>query len=42
MERTQTTLRQILGMRTLQDTVENRDVIAHEIQNVTDAPAPCV
>ncbi|TPX32114.1 hypothetical protein SmJEL517_g04688 [Synchytrium microbalum] len=39
LERAQTTLRQILGMRTLQDTVENRDVIAHEIQTIISGPA---
>jgi regulator of protease activity HflC (stomatin/prohibitin superfamily) len=39
IERTQTTLRQILGMRTLQDTIENREVIAHEIQNIISQPA---
>jgi len=34
IERTQTTLRSILGVRTLQDTVENREIIAHEIQSI--------
>lgn len=32
--RTQTTLRHILGARVLQDCIENRDAISHEIQEV--------
>ncbi|KAI8075175.1 hypothetical protein BC940DRAFT_287641 [Gongronella butleri] len=35
IERTQTTLRHILGSKVLQDCVENREAIAMEIQNVT-------
>ncbi|KAI8808163.1 hypothetical protein BJ742DRAFT_678381 [Cladochytrium replicatum] len=34
VERTQTTLRQILGSRTLQECIENREVIAHEIEGI--------
>ena len=36
IERTQTTLRQILGNRTLQDTIENRDAIGQEICETID------
>ncbi|KAI9321809.1 hypothetical protein BX666DRAFT_1905867 [Dichotomocladium elegans] len=39
MERTQTTLRHILGTKTLQDCIENREAIAHEIQEVTRSAA---
>ena len=39
VERTQTTLRHILGTRTLQDFIENRDTIAHEIEQIISAPA---
>ncbi|KAF9354534.1 hypothetical protein BGX26_007635 [Mortierella sp. AD094] len=39
IERTQTTLRHILGMRVLQELIENREAIAEEIQEVIDAPA---
>ncbi|KAI8145936.1 hypothetical protein BJV82DRAFT_648857 [Fennellomyces sp. T-0311] len=35
VERTQTTLRHILGAKTLQDCIENREAIAKEIQDVT-------
>ncbi|KAI9306389.1 stomatin-like protein [Cunninghamella echinulata] len=35
IERTQTTLRHILGSKVLQDCIENREAIAQEIQNVT-------
>ncbi|KAF7724000.1 hypothetical protein EC973_001460 [Apophysomyces ossiformis] len=35
VERTQTTLRHILGAKVLQDCIENREAIAQEIQNVT-------
>jgi len=38
-ERTQTTLRHILGSRDMQDCVENREMIAHEIQDVIAGPA---
>ncbi|KAI8618208.1 hypothetical protein BC830DRAFT_1061646 [Chytriomyces sp. MP71] len=38
-ERTQTTLRHILGTRTLQDCIENRETIAHEIQEIVAEPA---
>lgn len=33
------TLRQTLGTRTLQDIIENRDTIAHEIQRTIEGPA---
>ncbi|SAL98197.1 hypothetical protein [Absidia glauca] len=35
IERTQTTLRHVLGGKVLQDCIENREAIAKEIQNVT-------
>jgi regulator of protease activity HflC (stomatin/prohibitin superfamily) len=38
-ERTQTTLRHILGSRELQDCIENREAIATEIKEVIDGPA---
>ncbi|KNC99341.1 uncharacterized protein SPPG_05588 [Spizellomyces punctatus DAOM BR117] len=38
-ERTQTTLRQIIGSRTIQDCVEQRESIAHEIQLIVEGPA---
>jgi regulator of protease activity HflC (stomatin/prohibitin superfamily) len=38
VERTQTTLRHIFGTRTLQDCIENRDTIAHEIQDLIEEP----
>ncbi|KAJ1554571.1 hypothetical protein HK096_002931 [Nowakowskiella sp. JEL0078] len=38
-ERTQTTLRHILGTRVLQDCIENRETIAHEIQRIIEEPA---
>ncbi|ORZ28698.1 hypothetical protein BCR41DRAFT_343921 [Lobosporangium transversale] len=39
IERTQTTLRHILGMRVLQELIENREAIGEEIQEVIDTPA---
>ncbi|KAJ3107800.1 hypothetical protein HDU97_003148 [Phlyctochytrium planicorne] len=39
IERTQTTLRHIIGTRTLQECIENRDSIAHEIQEIIEEPA---
>ncbi|KAJ1564257.1 hypothetical protein HK096_008884 [Nowakowskiella sp. JEL0078] len=39
MERTQTTLRHIIGTRTLQDAIENRNTIAEEILHIIDIPA---
>ncbi|KAJ3210462.1 hypothetical protein HDU67_005271 [Dinochytrium kinnereticum] len=39
IERTQTTLRHVIGTRTLQDCIENRESIAHEIQEVIAEPA---
>jgi regulator of protease activity HflC (stomatin/prohibitin superfamily) len=36
---TQTTLRQTLGARILQDCIENRDAIAFEIKEIIDEPA---
>ncbi|KAI8835742.1 hypothetical protein BC829DRAFT_493533 [Chytridium lagenaria] len=39
VERTQTTLRHIFGSRSLQDCIENRDTIAHEIQDIIAEPA---
>ncbi|KAF9386846.1 hypothetical protein CPB97_003272 [Podila verticillata] len=38
-ERTKTTLRQVLGSRMLQEIIENRDLLAHEIQRIIDGPA---
>ncbi|KAJ8327627.1 hypothetical protein QVD99_003667 [Batrachochytrium dendrobatidis] len=38
IERTMTTMRQIIGTRTLQASIESRDTIAHEIQDII-APA---
>lgn len=35
-DRTQTTLRQIIGNRTLQDMIENRDAVGNEIRDVID------
>ncbi|KNE67395.1 hypothetical protein AMAG_11861 [Allomyces macrogynus ATCC 38327] len=39
MERTQTTLRQIFGSRNLQELIEHRDSIAHEIERIISGPA---
>lgn len=39
IERTQTTLRATLGSRSLQDCIENRDSIAHMIQEIISEPA---
>ncbi|ORZ34311.1 hypothetical protein BCR44DRAFT_120519 [Catenaria anguillulae PL171] len=39
IERTQTTLRQIFGMRTLQECIELRETIAHEIESLIRTPA---
>ncbi|KAJ3362683.1 hypothetical protein GGF32_005705 [Allomyces javanicus] len=39
VERTQTTLRQIFGTRNLQECIEHRDSIAHEIERIIAAPA---
>ncbi|KAJ3171735.1 hypothetical protein HDU88_007815 [Geranomyces variabilis] len=39
IERTQTTLRQIVGSRTIQEAVEQRDAMAHEIQSIVEGPA---
>ncbi|KXS09418.1 hypothetical protein M427DRAFT_105417 [Gonapodya prolifera JEL478] len=39
VERTQTTLRQVIGARTLQECVENREVLAHQIQDIIEVPA---
>ena len=36
IERTQTTLRQVIGSRTLQDTIENKDAIGNEIRDSID------
>ncbi|CAG8535171.1 12510_t:CDS:10 [Acaulospora morrowiae] len=38
-DRAQTTLRHILGMRVLQDCIENREAIAYEIREIIDEPA---
>ncbi|KAF9427752.1 hypothetical protein BGZ94_004230 [Podila epigama] len=38
-ERTKTTLRQVLGARMLQEIIENREQLAHEIQAIIDVPA---
>ncbi|KAJ3288276.1 hypothetical protein HDU76_007710, partial [Blyttiomyces sp. JEL0837] len=39
VERTQTTLRHIFGTRTLQESIENRETIAHQIQDIIEGPA---
>ncbi|KAG0255962.1 hypothetical protein BG011_004831 [Mortierella polycephala] len=39
VERTKTTLRQVLGARLLQEIIENREQLAHEIQTIIDEPA---
>ena len=39
VERTQTTLRQVLGSRTLQNCIDSRDAIAHEIESLISGPA---
>ncbi|KAI9142457.1 hypothetical protein BKA69DRAFT_1068452, partial [Paraphysoderma sedebokerense] len=39
IERTQTTLRQIIGGRLLQDVIENRETISHEISEIIAEPA---
>ncbi|KAJ1555126.1 hypothetical protein HK405_003187 [Cladochytrium tenue] len=39
IERSQTTLRHIFGGRTLQDCIEKRETIAHEIQEIIAEPA---
>ncbi|KAJ3114260.1 hypothetical protein HDU96_002341 [Phlyctochytrium bullatum] len=39
VERTQTTLRHVIGARSLQDCIENRESIAHEIQDIIAEPA---
>ena len=39
IERTQTTLRMILGSRTLQECIEHRDTIAQEIRDIIDKTA---
>lgn len=39
VERTQTTLRHIVGQRTLQDCIENREEIAQEIQRIVEIPS---
>ncbi|KAI8835741.1 hypothetical protein BC829DRAFT_436796 [Chytridium lagenaria] len=38
IERTQTTLRHVIGARTLQDCIENRESVAHEIQEIIAGP----
>lgn len=39
IERTQTTLRQVFGSRTLQDAIESRESIAHQIEEIVKDPA---
>ncbi|CAO3567093.1 unnamed protein product [Mortierella alpina] len=39
VERTKTTLRHVLGAKLLQEIIENREQLAHEIQSIIDAPA---
>ncbi|KAJ3306188.1 hypothetical protein HDV03_000422 [Kappamyces sp. JEL0829] len=39
IDRTQTTLRMVMGNRTLQDTIEHRDAVAQEIRDVIDQVA---
>lgn len=39
VERTKTTLRQVLGAKVLQEIIENREQLGHEIQEIIDLPA---
>ncbi|KAF9949757.1 hypothetical protein BGZ70_001641 [Mortierella alpina] len=39
VERTKTTLRHVLGAKLLQEIIENREQLAHEIQSIIDSPA---
>ncbi|KAI9333401.1 hypothetical protein BDR26DRAFT_823474, partial [Obelidium mucronatum] len=39
MERTQTTLRHVIGTRNLQDSIENRDTVASDILAIIEEPA---
>jgi regulator of protease activity HflC (stomatin/prohibitin superfamily) len=39
IERTQATLRQVLGMKTLQEIIENRESIGHQIEGLIAGPA---
>ncbi|KAJ3058667.1 hypothetical protein HDU99_006702, partial [Rhizoclosmatium hyalinum] len=39
MERTQTTLRHVVGSRSLQESIENRESVAHDILGLIAAPA---
>ncbi|KAF8942021.1 hypothetical protein BGZ47_006945 [Haplosporangium gracile] len=39
VERTKTTLRQVLGAKVLQEIIENREQLGHEIQEIIDVPA---
>ncbi|KAG0367296.1 hypothetical protein BGX24_003299 [Mortierella sp. AD032] len=39
VERTKTTLRQCLGAKVLQEIIENREQLGHEIQEIIDLPA---
>ncbi|KAG0212458.1 hypothetical protein BGX31_001479 [Mortierella sp. GBA43] len=39
IERAKTTLRQVLGARLLQEIIENREQLAHEVQAIIDVPA---
>ncbi|KAF9540299.1 hypothetical protein EC957_004418 [Mortierella hygrophila] len=39
VERTKTTLRQVLGAKLLQEIIENREQLGHEIQEMIDGPA---
>ncbi|KAI8614094.1 hypothetical protein BC830DRAFT_1065879 [Chytriomyces sp. MP71] len=39
IERTQTTLRHVIGSKTLQDSIENRETVANEILDTIAAPA---
>ncbi|KAF9154462.1 hypothetical protein BG015_000870 [Linnemannia schmuckeri] len=39
VERTKTTLRQVLGAKMLQEIIENREQLGHEIQEIIDVPA---
>lgn len=39
VERTKTTLRQVLGAKLLQEIIENREQLGHEIQEIIDLPA---
>jgi erythrocyte band 7 integral membrane protein len=39
IDRTQTTLRMVLGTKTLQESIEHRDLVAQEVRNIIDSVA---